>query len=88
MIAQFALTMLLLAVLLYAWRQYRRAPAVGLFAMLAAMLGLHAVLANHYTRYNMILIGPFAAGVGWLIAAWRERRFVHSRSPARAPTRS
>lgn len=43
MIAQFALTTLLLAVLLYAWRQYRRAPAVGLFSMLAAMVGLYFV---------------------------------------------
>jgi hypothetical protein len=25
-----------------------------------AMLGLHAVMANHYTRYNLILIGPLA----------------------------
>ncbi len=67
----------------------QRAPLLLLYAVPAfAMLGLHAVLANHYTRYNMILIGPFAAGVAWLIAAWRERRFVHSRSPARAPTRS
>ncbi len=67
----------------------QRAPLLLLYAVPAfAMLGLHAVLANHYTRYNMILIGPFAAGVAWLIAAWRERRFVHSRSPERAPTRS
>ena len=27
-----------------------------------AMLGLHALIANHYTRYNLILIGPLAAG--------------------------
>jgi hypothetical protein len=27
-----------------------------------AMLGLHALIANQYTRYNLILIGPFAAG--------------------------
>ena len=53
----------------------QRAPLLLLYAVPAfAMLGLHAVLANHYTRYNMILIGPFAAGVAWLIAAWRERR--------------
>ena len=67
----------------------RRAPLLLLYAVPAfVMLGLHAVLANHYTRYNMILVGPFAAGVAWLIAAWRERRLVHSRSRARAPTRS
>ena len=26
-----------------------------------AMLGLHALIANHYTRYNLILIGPLVA---------------------------
>jgi len=26
------------------------------------MLGLHAMVANHTTRYNLILIGPFRAG--------------------------
>ena len=30
------------------------------------MLGVHAALANHYTRYNLILIGPFAAGAAWM----------------------
>ena len=36
------------------------APAV-------AMLGLHALIANHYTRYNLILIGPLAAGATSLV---------------------
>ena len=42
------------------------------------MLALHAAVANHYTRYNLILIGPFCAGAAWIIvetaAAWRRRR--------------
>ena len=29
------------------------------------MLGLHGLIANHYTRYNLILIGPFAAAGAW-----------------------
>ena len=29
------------------------------------MLGLHALIANHYTRYNLILIGPLAAAGAW-----------------------
>ena len=33
------------------------------------MLGLHAALASHYTRYNLILIGPFSAGAAWLLAS-------------------
>jgi hypothetical protein len=41
------------------------------------MLALHAAVANHYTRYNLILIGPFCAGAAWIIAeaaaAWRRR---------------
>jgi len=43
-----------------------------LFLLYAApaliMLGLHAAIANHYTRYNLILIGPFSAGAAWVIA--------------------
>ena len=39
------------------------APAV-------AMLGLHAAIANHYTRYNLILIGPLAAGAASVMSAW------------------
>jgi len=43
-----------------------------LFLLYAApavvMLALHAAIANHYTRYNLILIGPFAAGAAWMIA--------------------
>jgi len=28
---------------------------------------LHAAVANQYTRYNLILIGPFSVGAAWLI---------------------
>jgi hypothetical protein len=31
------------------------------------MLGMHALIANHYTRYNLILIGPFAAAGSMVI---------------------
>jgi hypothetical protein len=31
------------------------------------MLGLHAAVANHYPRYNLILIGPFSVGAAWVI---------------------
>jgi hypothetical protein len=31
------------------------------------MLALHAAVANHYTRYNLILIGPFCAAAAWII---------------------
>src|SRR5262249_33767895 len=48
-----------------------------------AMLGLHAGLANHYTRYNLVLIGPFCAGAAWIISTWLSN--VRWRSLARAP---
>jgi hypothetical protein len=39
------------------------------------MLGLHAAVANHYTRYNLILIGPFAVGAAWIMATWLPKVF-------------
>jgi hypothetical protein len=50
------------------------------------MLGLHAAVANHYTRYNLILIGPFAAGAAWVVAeivsaASRRRRAAQIPGP-------
>jgi len=43
------------------------------------MLALHAAVANHYTRYNLILIGPYCVGAAWIICSalpyvrWRVR---------------
>ena len=63
----------LLLVPLFAWacvEAVRRAqPLLLLYAAPAlVMLGLHAAVANQYTRYNLILIGPFSAGAAWLVA--------------------
>ena len=44
-----------------------------------AMLGLHALIANHYTRYNLILIGPLVAAatsVVLTVFAGRQRGLV------------
>ena len=69
MIARFALTTLLLAVLLYAWRQYRRAPAIGLFAMLAAMVGLYFVWSpGQATR--LAEIAGIGRGVDLFLYLW------------------
>lgn len=38
------------------------------------MLGLHALIANHYTRYNLILIGPLTAGTTLLVLTGLARR--------------
>jgi uncharacterized membrane protein (DUF441 family) len=58
----------------------RSKPLFLLYAAPAVvMLALHAVVANHYTRYNLILIEPFAVGAAWIAAqivppAIRQRR--------------
>jgi hypothetical protein len=46
------------------------------------MLALHAAVANHYTRYNLILLGPFCAGSAWIIA--RIVSSLRSRGRARS----
>jgi hypothetical protein len=51
----------------------KREPVLLLYAAPAIiMLGLHAAVANHYTRYNLILIGPTAVGAAWMISAWLQ----------------
>ena len=51
MIAQLILTSFLLGILLYALTEYRRSPAVGLIAVLAAVGGLYFVwVPSHATR--------------------------------------
>ena len=51
----------------------KREPVLLLYAAPAIMmLGLHAAVANHYTRYNLILIGPAAIGAAWMISAWLQ----------------
>lgn len=49
------------------------------------MLALHGAIANHYPRYNLILIGPAAAGAAWFAAgaltAWRRRGCAASTAP-------
>jgi hypothetical protein len=41
------------------------------------MLALHAAVGNHYTRYNLILIGPYAVGAALIATAWWRRRRRH-----------
>jgi hypothetical protein len=62
----------------------RSKPLFLLYAAPAVvMLGLHAAVANHYTRYNLILIGPMSAGAAWIIvqmAATGRRRQVSAQT--------
>jgi hypothetical protein len=65
----------LLLIPLFAWscvRALRESKFELLFyaAPAVTMLGLHAAVANHYTRYNLILIGPCAIGAAWMISRW------------------
>ena len=58
---------------LFAWAcvaAVRQSKPLFLFYALPALLlvGLHAAVANQYSRYNLGLIGPFAAGGAWVIA--------------------
>jgi hypothetical protein len=62
---------------LFAWACVRALrtsqPLLLLYAAPAiVMLALHAAVANQTTRYNLILIGPFAVGAAWIVSAWRS----------------
>jgi len=59
---------------LFGWasvKALRKAQPLLLFCATPAvvMLGVHALVANHYTRYNLILIGPLSIGAAWVISA-------------------
>jgi hypothetical protein len=50
-------------------------PLLLLYAAPAmSMLPLYATVGNHYTRYNLILIGPYAVGAALMVTSWRTRR--------------
>jgi hypothetical protein len=50
-------------------------PLLLLYAAPAmSMLPLYAMVGNHYTRYNLILIGPYAVGAVLMVTSWRIRR--------------
>jgi hypothetical protein len=64
----------------------RSQPLFLLYAAPAlVMLGLHAAVANHYTRYNLILIGPFSAAAAWFISERARRRTALIPAPPRRP---
>jgi 4-amino-4-deoxy-L-arabinose transferase-like glycosyltransferase len=62
----------------------KQRPYLLLYAAPAlVMLGLHGLLANESTRYNLALIGPFCAGAAWLMISMVES--VRSRWRAPSP---
>jgi small membrane protein len=69
MIAQLILTVLLLGILLYAWIQYRRAPAIGILAMLAALTGLYFVWIPAHATWLAEHVG-IGRGVDLILYLW------------------
>ncbi len=57
MIAQLILTAFLLGILLYALTEYRRSPAVGLIAVLAAVGGLYFVWVPSHATHLAEFVG-------------------------------
>ena len=69
MIAKFIFILLLLTVLLYAWREYRHAPVVGLLSMMAAVAGLYFVLVPAHATWLAEHVG-IGRGVDLVIYVW------------------
>jgi small membrane protein len=69
MIAQLFLSVLLLGILLYAWTEYRRAPAIGIAAMLAAVGGLYFVWFPSHATGLAEFVG-IGRGVDLIIYIW------------------
>jgi hypothetical protein len=63
----------------------KQRPYLLLYATPAlVMLGLHALLANESTRYNLVLIGPFCGAAAWLMISVIERVRARLRVPSPA----
>jgi hypothetical protein len=69
MIAKLVFIMLLLTVVLYAWREYRHAPLVGLLSMMAALAGLYFVLVPSHATWLAEHVG-IGRGVDLVIYVW------------------
>jgi small membrane protein len=69
MIAQLVLTALLLGVLLYAWTEYRRSPAVAGVAVLVAIGGLYFVWFPDHATALAELVG-IGRGVDLILYIW------------------
>lgn len=69
MVAQLFLSVLLLGVLLYAWTEYRRAPVIGVAAVLAAGGGLYFVWIPSHATALAEFVG-IGRGVDLIIYVW------------------
>jgi small membrane protein len=69
MIAQFLLSALLAAIILYAWMEYRKSPVVGLLGGVAALAGLYFVWVPAQATFLAELVG-IGRGVDLFIYVW------------------
>ena len=69
MIAQFILSTLLAGILMYAWSEYARSPAIAVLAVFVAMAGLYFVWAPEHSTQLAELVG-IGRGVDLILYIW------------------
>ena len=69
MIAQLILSSLLAAVMVYAWAEYRRSPAVAILTMLVTMAGVYLVWVPDHSTQLAELVG-IGRGVDLILYIW------------------
>jgi small membrane protein len=69
MIAQFVLSSLLAAFLLYAWTEYRRAPVVAILTVFVATAGIYFVWVPEHSTQLAELVG-IGRGVDLILYIW------------------
>ena len=69
MIAQLILSALLAAILLYAWAEYRRSPAVAFLTVAIATAGLYFVWVPEHSTQLAELVG-IGRGVDLILYVW------------------
>jgi hypothetical protein len=69
MIAQLALSALLAAILLYAWSEYRRSPAVAVMTLAVTSAGMYFVWMPEHSTELAELVG-IGRGVDLILYTW------------------
>jgi hypothetical protein len=69
MIAQLVLSALLAGILLYAWTEYRRSPAVALLTVFVASAGMYFVWVPEHSTQLAELVG-IGRGVDLILYIW------------------
>jgi hypothetical protein len=69
MIAQIGLSILLFGIVLYAWTELRRAPAIGILAVTAALAGLYFVWQQEHATWLAASVG-IGRGVDLILYLW------------------